>query len=145
MKQIIFICSGNTSRSPLAAALFNSIAEKNQPNTFFATSAGLFAFTNDEANYKLAKFAYSKNINIFHHRSKKVSSYLLEQAHLIITFTRSQMLTLNELFPHLSQISMLTLSDIMPPMDNHFPAFFELIQDNVKKLFTSLNGQPYNE
>ena len=48
MKKILFVCSGNTCRSPMAEGLFNELAKK-ESIPYVAVSAGLF--TEDGLDY----------------------------------------------------------------------------------------------
>ena len=44
--RVLFVCTGNTCRSPMAAAIFNDMAKKKRPGAM-ALSAGLFARPGD--------------------------------------------------------------------------------------------------
>lgn len=44
MKKVLFVCTGNTCRSPMAQGIFNKIAKENNLN-YFAESAGTITMT----------------------------------------------------------------------------------------------------
>lgn len=85
MKKIIFVCTGNTCRSPMAMFLFNKIA-KDKGISYIADSAGLAAFgdpINDNARKALAKIG----INDIDYTSKRLSFYMVDEAEKIIVMT----------------------------------------------------------
>lgn len=49
-KKILFVCTGNTCRSPMAEGIFNSFIEKeNKKDNIKAYSAGVFGFNGSQA------------------------------------------------------------------------------------------------
>lgn len=74
MIKIIFICSGNICRSPMAVAVFNELAKaKGLSDRFEVTSAGLLFDTGGQDIYPQAKAILSKhNIPYGPHVAHKV-------------------------------------------------------------------------
>jgi len=85
MKKIIFVCTGNTCRSPMAMLLFNKIAAEKKLD-WVADSAGLAAYgdpINDKSVKALAKIGV-ENIN---YTSKRLNFYMVDEAELIVVMT----------------------------------------------------------
>ncbi len=89
MFEILFICTGNTCRSPMAEGLLNSKAQKlGLP--LHASSAGLAAFTGDEVSRNAVKVMAQLGIDISSHRASRLSIYAFERSDLIVCMSESQ-------------------------------------------------------
>ena len=73
MKKIMFICSGNTCRSPLAEGLFKKYLKDNNVTDIEVGSAGVGAFSGDEASLNSILVAGSRGISIFEHKAKNIN------------------------------------------------------------------------
>ena len=83
MLQVLFVCSGNTCRSPMAAALLNrKAADAGLPVA--AQSAGLAAFSGDAASENAVEALREVEIDLSAHRSRPVTPYLLEESDLVV-------------------------------------------------------------
>ncbi|MEA4888825.1 MAG: low molecular weight protein arginine phosphatase [Clostridiaceae bacterium] len=97
---ILFVCSGNTCRSPMAAALFN---HPQPPPGYRAESAGLAAFAGDPAaEQAVAVLREDDGVDLSGHRSRPVSPWLLEQARWTAAMTTAQRDRLRHAFPELA-------------------------------------------
>ena len=87
MFKIIFLCAGNTCRSPMAEVIFRKYAkERNLPAD--VKSAGLLAFVGDEATENAKKATEEMGLNLSDHRAKKLSVYDIEECDFIVPVTR---------------------------------------------------------
>lgn len=92
MKKIIFVCTGNTCRSPMAMAIFNSLA-KNSGLDWQADSAGLAAY-GDPINENSVKALAKIGIHFSNYTSKSLNFYMIDEAELIVVMTQSHLNTL---------------------------------------------------
>lgn len=81
---ILFVCSGNTCRSPMAAALMKEMA-KEKGLDVNVKSAGLFAWDGQEASREAIQVMKEEGIDIKDHRSNIIYRNLVEDADLILT------------------------------------------------------------
>ena len=80
--KILFICTGNTCRSPMAMFLFNKIAKERNLN-IVADSAGLAAY-GDPINPNSVKCLAKIGINNINYTSKSLNYYMVDEADLIV-------------------------------------------------------------
>lgn len=100
MRRLLFICTGNTCRSPMAEVLASSILEKQGKSVCWETaSAGIAAFPGDEATTEARAVMAQRGLDLSRHRSRRVTVYDVEEAHLVLTMTMAQREALRRLFP----------------------------------------------
>ena len=104
---ILFICTGNTCRSPIAEQLFN---ERTQGLSAHAFSAGLDAKPGSPMNPKAADALTNLGYTPTIHSSILVSAEAVDEADVILTFTQNQKNELGERFP-VSNGKLFTISE----------------------------------
>lgn len=81
--EIIFVCTGNTCRSPMAESIFNSLKSKG----YFATSAGIYAQSGDKPSLNSVLALKEIGIDIKNHISTPLTYEAAKNAALILTLT----------------------------------------------------------
>ena len=85
MKRILFVCTGNTCRSPMAEVLFRERIGDNAD--WEAASAGIFASVDSPASANAIEAVHELGIDLSAHQSQPLTAELVEQADLIVTMT----------------------------------------------------------
>ncbi len=88
-KLIIFLCTGNTCRSPMAAALFRDGLTEDEQHKYEVRSFGLAAFGGEPASDYAVEVMQSQGIDISGHRSTPLSRYALAEAELVVCMTEA--------------------------------------------------------
>ncbi len=78
--KVIFVCTGNTCRSPLAEGLFKDKLQKLNINGIEVTSAGLAAFAGDEVSANSVNAARNFGVDISTHKARSLSPYELDDS-----------------------------------------------------------------
>ncbi|SFL17590.1 low molecular weight protein arginine phosphatase [Halanaerobium salsuginis] len=97
IKKLLFVCTGNTCRSPMAEYLLREITADSSNQSLEISSAGISAISGSEANEKAAAVMAELGIDLSEHRSRNINEIELSQEDLILTMTRkhSRALILN--------------------------------------------------
>ncbi len=99
MRKILFLCSGNTCRSPLALAAWRALEETGKtPHEIEADSAGLLASDGEKATKHTLEIARAWNQDLSTHRSKMLEPEAAAQADWIVVMNSSHALALQEYF-----------------------------------------------
>ena len=83
MKKVIFVCTGNTCRSPMAQELFNKYCAENGIDAS-ADSAGIAACEGMPASENTVAVMSELGIDMSAHSAKPISRALLDSADLIV-------------------------------------------------------------
>ena len=98
MKNVLFICTGNICRSPMAEGLLRQMSA----GRIEAVSAGLGAGRGQQPSAHAIRVLKEEGIDISEIRSQPVSAHLLEKADHIFTMTRDHLDMLLLLFPEMA-------------------------------------------
>jgi protein-tyrosine phosphatase len=86
---ILFVCTGNTCRSPLAAAALVSELEEDRARVN-VSSAGTAAVEGQNATPEAIAVAAADGIDLSGHRSRRVAPGLVRAADLVLVMERGQ-------------------------------------------------------
>ncbi|MGI6551222.1 MAG: low molecular weight protein arginine phosphatase [Syntrophomonadales bacterium] len=92
MKRLVFICSGNTCRSPMAKGLFVKHLEDRKPELIGeieVMTAGTSPNSGEGASRGAMKAMEEVGVDLSDHKAQPVSEAVLAQADWILTMTRS--------------------------------------------------------
>ena len=96
--KILFVCTGNTCRSPMAEAIFNHLSLQSGKE-HFSSSAGVSVFMPQPLSKKSSVALNKIGINDFHHISHSLDSLDIENCDLVLTMTSSHKFAVKNAFP----------------------------------------------
>lgn len=95
---ILFVCTGNTCRSPMAEGLMNKVAGDNGlPVT--AVSAGIFAENGAPASEEAIASAQKYDVDIAGHKAQTITERLIEESDVILAMTQGHKQLLMNIAP----------------------------------------------
>ncbi len=115
MDHIIFICTGNTCRSPMAEGLFRAHGGE-QETGLAAASAGLFTQDGLPASDNAVTAAKELGADISAHRSRVLTHDMAQSARYLVCMTGAHYDRVCELFPDCAdKVFTLTQRDVSDP------------------------------
>ncbi len=97
MIKVLMVCTGNTCRSVMAAALMQKIAEERGIG-ISVSSAGLAAFGGDPATSPTQQVMDAYGIDVSTHRSRRVQQPLIDESDYIFVMTEAHCRQLTAMF-----------------------------------------------
>ena len=141
MKKIMFICSGNTCRSPLAEGLFKKYLKENNITDIEVSSAGVGAFPGDAVSINSILVAGNRGVDISDHRARNINPEHLLTTDLFFCMSDSHKAVLSRYCDE-NKIVVLNVPDpygrpiefyeeCAKQLESQFPQILERIQNTV--------------
>jgi protein-tyrosine phosphatase len=145
---VLFVCTGNTCRSPLAEILLKDHLHRAGLRNVRVSSAGTAAREGGRASPHAKAVATSRGLSLAGFRSKPVTPRRVKTADLILTMGRAQKYEIMERWPDaaerihvISDFSGSGRTDIDDPIGGPEQAYFEcadLLADEAKRILSKL-------
>lgn len=143
---IIFVCTSNVCRSPVAEALAKRwLQERNRQNEYIIISRSIstdYEPENSPPSENSAKLlAENFNINIANHRSRLLTDNDVITAHKIIGITKSHMHAINYDFPNAINKCYSMPIDIPDPWHQSIQTYnrcINLMNDSMTQVFSDI-------
>lgn len=137
MPSILFVCTGNYCRSPLAAAFFKNCLEKSlDKNHWQVDSAGTWTRRGSPAPLFCIELARQVGVDLTSHRAQLVTFVPIEKYDLVIVMEKSHREALLTEFPAieeriflLSSLAGLSPYDIRDPIQKDSLTAQEIVRD----------------
>lgn len=97
--KILFVCTGNTCRSPMAEGLFRKMLNDKNYTDIECSSAGLFAMTGDEVSLNSVKACERFGVDISSHRARRITAYILDETNKFVCMTKDHAASLSLYVP----------------------------------------------
>ena len=133
---ILFVFTGNTCRSPMAAAIMNKLAIENDLDIRIE-SAGLFAKEGEAASPEAVEALKKYDIDLSDHKSKQLTPELIAQSDLIVTMTQAHKLILQDLAADKTR-TICELADMEGDIPDPFGGDLKEYEETADKLYIAL-------
>lgn len=103
MVKIMFVCTGNICRSPMAHYYMQKkVKDLKIENNFLISSCGVFANTGEKSTQNAIEAMKDYDVDLTNHRATNISDTNIEDYDYIITLTASQKQQIKYYYPKLT-------------------------------------------
>lgn len=151
--KILFICTGNTCRSPMAEAFLKKSWPQKAKEKIKVKSAGIEAIANSKPSEFAIKVMKEKGIDISSHRATPLTPEIVKEYDLILTMEEKQRQRVINLFPFvrekvwlLSEFTSGKKEDILDPVGSYLRTYQDLalrIEKEIKRLIERLGEKKH--
>lgn len=96
---VLFVCTGNSCRSPMAEVAFSDLLQRRGVTGVVARSAGLAAFPGTPATPQAAFAVSLEGLNLGEHRARTLDAELIDWADLVVPMTRAHANQIRHTYP----------------------------------------------
>ena len=146
-KTVIFVCTGNTCRSPMAAALFNHLFSDSN---YRAESAGLYA-DGSPISEKAVEALMERGVlptptnDYRHHLSRTLDESMMTEADLVVAITDSHSMEIIFRYPaYASKVAVMT-ENIPDPFGGSIEVYRRCLEKIEKILKESFAQPPFED
>ncbi|MCF7811727.1 hypothetical protein K9N50_12145 [bacterium] len=156
-RSILFVCTANITRSPVAEAMFRKLAEKSG-ETWKIASAGVKAVKGASANQVISFIMFQRGLPLYNHSSQPVTKKLLSKYMWIVVMEdkhRKAILKIDEnlkdrvfLFRELTADAKLDDYNMPDPTGKDaqdFSQLFDILDKEMPRLYEAMNIRMYDE
>jgi len=96
--KILFVCTGNTCRSPMAEYFAKQYIQENDLEDFEVNSAGINAVTGEKATSEAIEVMKEKDIDLTGHKSKMLMEADLKESDKVFAMTNSHKEVIEDMY-----------------------------------------------
>jgi len=89
--KVLFVCTGNTCRSPTAEGILKKMLKENGVENIEVSSAGTCRLKNAPASLFAIQVAGTRDVDLSRHRSRELSVNMIQEADLILAMSQEHL------------------------------------------------------
>ena len=121
--KIIFLCSGNTCRSPMAEGIFKKMLEVGKNDVIFdISSAGFSTYSREEIEEKAIIVCRKHNIDISKYKTTNIKDIDFNTVDLALTATVDNREKIKKFYPNLNAYTIREYSGLYEDLDIKDPS-----------------------
>jgi protein-tyrosine-phosphatase len=146
--KILFVCSGNTCRSPLAEAITRRLLADAGRNDIEVSSAGTSAWDGSPASDGALLVGMERGLDLSAHRSRQLTAEILKESDLVLVMSPSHLTRVKEIDPEAKAHLLAGFASqgegraVQDPFGGDLAAYRETVDDLERELAGLLDRIP---